>query len=91
MVINIPCITVSLQYESSQRKRDEKNRQRLKEKERKFGGPLRRETWFHPDGGRRIHRTTPLDPAAAHRNDGDTTEEEELGSMTSLDVGYSNT
>lgn len=53
----------------------------MKEKEHRFDGPLRRETWIHPEGGRRIHRTTPLDPQAS-RN-GDTSEEEELHQLES--------
>lgn len=74
-----------LQYETSQKKRDEKCRQRLKEKEHKFGGPLRRETWIHPSGGRRIHRTTPLDLGTG--KSGDTSDEEELDAMSTADVG----
>jgi protein SMG6 len=70
-----------LQYESLQRKRDEKNRLRLKEKEHKFdGGNLRRETWIHPEGGRRVHRTAPLDPLAGNTA-GDSSDEEELKHM----------
>lgn len=31
-----------------------------------FAGPLRRETWIHPEGGPRVYRTAPLNlPAAA--------------------------
>lgn len=54
-------IISSSQYEFSQRKREEKNRLRLKEKEHRFDGNLRKETWIHPDGGSRVHRTRPLD------------------------------
>ncbi|GAB0093491.1 hypothetical protein DMENIID0001_086370 [Sergentomyia squamirostris] len=71
-------------YESSQKKREEKNRLRLKEKEHRFGGPLRRETWIHPEGGRRIHRTSPLDPAA--NRSGDTSEEEELENLEPIEL-----
>ncbi|XP_059614016.1 telomerase-binding protein EST1A isoform X2 [Phlebotomus argentipes] len=71
-------------YENSQKKREEKNRLRLKEKEHRFGGPLRRETWVHPEGGRRIHRTSPLDPAA--NRSGDTSEEEELENLESIEL-----
>ncbi|XP_055683331.1 telomerase-binding protein EST1A isoform X2 [Lutzomyia longipalpis] len=71
-------------YENSQRKREEKNRLRLKEKEHRFGGPLRRETWIHPEGGRRIHRTSPLDPAA--NRSGDTSEEEELENLEPIEL-----
>ena len=49
------------QYEFSQRKREEKNRLRLKDKEYRFDGNLRKETWVHPEGGIRVHRTAPLD------------------------------
>lgn len=56
----------------------------MKEKEHRFDGPLRRETWIHPEGGRRIHRTTPLDPQAS-RN-GDTSEEEELQQLDSIEL-----
>ncbi|XP_058832395.1 uncharacterized protein LOC131690537 isoform X2 [Topomyia yanbarensis] len=64
-------------YESSQRKREEKNRARLKEKEHRFDGHLRRETWIHPEGGPRVHRTAPLDPLLAGRTAGESSEEEE--------------
>ncbi|XP_055539477.1 uncharacterized protein LOC129726593 isoform X2 [Wyeomyia smithii] len=64
-------------YESSQRKREEKNRARLKEKEHRFDGHLRRETWIHPEGGPRVHRTAPLDPLLAGRQPGESSEEEE--------------
>lgn len=65
-------------------------RARLKEKEHKFGGPLRKETWIHPSGGRRIHRTTPLDlgTATAAGKSGDTSDEEELDAMSTADVGH---
>jgi protein SMG6 len=49
------------QYEFTQRKREEKNRLRLREKEHRFDGNLRKETWVHPEGGVRVHRTAPLD------------------------------
>ncbi|XP_053691492.1 telomerase-binding protein EST1A [Sabethes cyaneus] len=64
-------------YESTQRKREEKNRARLKEKEHRFDGHLRRETWIHPEGGPRVHRTAPLDPLLAGRQPGESSEEEE--------------
>lgn len=73
-----------LQYESSQKKREEKNKLRLKEKEHRFGGPLRQETWIHPEGGARVHRTSPLDPS--NEINGYTSEEEELKSMESYDL-----
>lgn len=72
------------QYESSQRKREEKNRARLKEKEHRFGGPLRRETWIHPESGHRIHRTSPLDPEAGRS--GYTSEEEELKQLETSEL-----
>jgi len=52
---------VNSQYEFGQRKREEKSRLRLKEKEHRFDGNLRKETWIHPEGGSRVHRTAPLD------------------------------
>lgn len=73
-------------YESSQRKREEKNRARLKEKEHRFDGHLRRETWIHPEGGSRVHRTCPLDPTLAGRSrPGDSSGEEEEHELRQLD------
>lgn len=77
-------ISSILQYESSQRKREEKNRARLKEKEHRFGGPLRRETWIHPESGHRIHRTSPLDPEVGRS--GYTSEEEELKQLETSEL-----
>ncbi|XP_052562573.1 telomerase-binding protein EST1A isoform X3 [Culex pipiens pallens] len=74
-----------LLYESSQRKREEKNRARLKEKEHRFDGHLRRETWIHPEGGSRVHRTVPLDPTLAGRSPGDSSGEEEEQELRQLD------
>ncbi|XP_065077390.1 telomerase-binding protein EST1A isoform X2 [Ochlerotatus camptorhynchus] len=73
-------------YESSQRKREEKNRARLKEKEHRFDGHLRRETWFHPEGGSRVHRTAPLDPMAGRTGDTSEEEEEELRQLDSIEL-----
>uniref|UniRef100_A0A240PNX3 Telomerase-binding protein EST1A n=1 Tax=Anopheles atroparvus TaxID=41427 RepID=A0A240PNX3_ANOAO len=72
-------------YESNQRKREEKLRTRLKEKEHRFDGNLRRETWIHPEGGSRVHRTAPLDPLVAGPA-GDTTDEEELRGLCSIEL-----
>jgi protein SMG6 len=69
------------QYEVSQRKRDEKNRSKLKEKEHRFDGNLRKETWIHPEGGRRVHRTAILDPSVDTSNDGGESSDEELQDM----------
>ncbi|KAL7026979.1 hypothetical protein ACKWTF_005254 [Chironomus riparius] len=55
-------------YEFSQRKREEKTRLRLKEKEHRFDGNLRKETWIHPEGGSRVHRTAPLDVSMISKN-----------------------
>jgi protein SMG6 len=68
-----------LQYEFSQRKRDEKNRLRLKEKEHRFDGNLRKETWIHPEGGCRVHLTAPLDPSISGRVE--SSDDEELQAM----------
>lgn len=73
-------------YESSQRKREEKNRARLKEKEHRFDGHLRRETWIHPEGGSRVHRTAPLDPMAGRTGDTSEEEEEELRQLDSIEL-----
>ncbi|XP_021694561.1 uncharacterized protein LOC5579825 isoform X4 [Aedes aegypti] len=73
-------------YESSQRKREEKNRARLKEKEHRFDGHLRRETWIHPEGGFRVHRTAPLDPMAGRTGDTSEEEEEELRQLDSIEL-----
>lgn len=86
MKSNAASLIFHSQYEAGQRKREEKTRQKLKEKEHKFGGPLRKETWIHPSGGRRIHRTTPLDLGTGHT--GDTSDEEELDAMSTADVGH---
>lgn len=71
---------IFFQYEFSQRKRDEKNRLRLKEKEHRFDGNLRKETWIHPEDGCRVHRTAPLDPSMIGRN-ADSSDDEELRQM----------
>jgi protein SMG6 len=68
------------QYEFSQRKRDEKNRVRLKDKEFRYDGNLRKETWIHPEDGCRVHRTAPLDPSMIARS-GDSSDDEELRQM----------
>ncbi|CRK96809.1 CLUMA_CG010028, isoform B [Clunio marinus] len=66
-------------YEVGQRKREEKNRLRLKEKEHRFDGNLRKETWIHPEDGCRVHRTAPLDPSMI--GPGDSSDDEELQQM----------
>lgn len=73
-------------YESSQRKREEKIRARLKEKEHRFDGNLRRETWIHPEGGSRVHRTVPLDPLAGRTDDTSEEEEAELRQLDSIEL-----
>lgn len=73
------------QYENSQKRREEKNRLRLKEKEHRFdGGQLRRETWIHPEGGRKVHRTAPLDPLLSTQSD--STDEDKLNQLDTLEV-----
>ncbi|KAG5684203.1 hypothetical protein PVAND_013442 [Polypedilum vanderplanki] len=66
-------------YEFSQRKREEKNRLRLKEKEHHhFDGNLRKETWVHPEGGVRVHRTAPLDLSMLGKRHDSSDDDEEL-------------
>lgn len=43
-------------------------------------GQLRRETWIHPDGGRRVYRTT---QANLEQNNSD---EEDLSTLSSVEV-----
>jgi protein SMG6 len=73
----------SKQYEVSQRKRDEKNRSKTKEKEQRFDGNFRKETWIHPEGGSRFHRTAPLNPSLVinSTNENDSSNDEELQNM----------
>lgn len=57
----------------------------MKEKEHRFeGGTLRRETWIHPEGGSRVHRTAPLDPFAGHSSE--STDEDELSKLDTLEI-----
>lgn len=56
----------------------------MKQKESEENGApnfLRKETWIHPDGGRRMHRTT----KALQEEERDS-EEEDLASLSSVDV-----
>lgn len=81
------CLFLVVQYENSQKRREERNRQRLKEKEHRFdGGQLRRETWIHPEGGSKVHRTAPLDPLIATASANDSTDEEKLNQLDTLEV-----
>lgn len=80
-----------LQYETSQQKREEQIRKMAQDKEpskmaasANSAGHFRRETWIHPDGGRRIHRTALLEPICAD------SEEEELQNMDSIEVKTDN-
>jgi protein SMG6 len=52
----------------------------LKEKEHRFDGNLRKETWIHPEGGSRMHRTAPLDVSTLDKNV-DTSDDDELNLM----------
>lgn len=65
----------------TQRKREEKSRSTLKEKEQKLDGSLRKETWIHPEDGCRYHRTAPLDPSVNNGDGGESSGEEELHQM----------
>ncbi|XP_063703273.1 telomerase-binding protein EST1A isoform X2 [Culicoides brevitarsis] len=72
-------------YENSQKRRDEKNRARLKEKEHRFdGGSLRRENWIHPEGGSRMRRFAPLDPMAGQGNE--SSDDDDLSQLDALEV-----
>lgn len=51
-----------------------------------FDGPLRRETWIHPDGGRRVRHTAPIRQLSVK---GLSTDEEELHQIDSIEVGHS--
>lgn len=70
-------------YENSQKKREEllstTTTTGASVKSRNRGGALRRETWIHPDGGRRVHRTEPL-PAPISSG------EEELHQIDSIEL-----
>lgn len=56
----------------------------MKEKESEnsnsTSGSLRHETWIHPDGGKRVHRTT---KAVQEQKD---SEEEDLAGLSSVEV-----
>ncbi|XP_049299967.1 telomerase-binding protein EST1A isoform X2 [Anopheles funestus] len=72
-------------FESNQRKREEKLHARRKVKEQRFDGNLRREIWIHPEGGLRLHRTGPIYPIGVS-NSCDTSDEEELHSLSSIEL-----
>lgn len=55
----------------------------MKEKEHRFDGHLRKETWIHPEDGCRVHRTAPLDPFTGHD---DSSEDEELQQLIPSEV-----
>ncbi|RZB54405.1 telomerase-binding protein EST1A [Asbolus verrucosus] len=75
-------------YEQGERKRREERleraKQHMKQKESEdpdnAPGALRHETWFRPDGGRRVHRTT---QAVQEQKD---SEEEDLAALSSVEV-----
>ncbi|XP_018574342.1 telomerase-binding protein EST1A isoform X2 [Anoplophora glabripennis] len=75
-------------YEQGEKKRREerleRQRQQMKQKESEdsgnIPGSLRKETWIHPEGGRRVHRTT---QAMQEQKD---SEEEDLASLSSVEV-----
>ncbi|CAG9865390.1 unnamed protein product [Phyllotreta striolata] len=72
-------------YDQGEKKRREerleRQRQQMKQKESEDSnhapGQLRRETWIHPEGGRRVYRTTQANLDAA---------EEDLSSLSSVEV-----
>lgn len=78
-------------YEQGEKKRREerleRQRQQMKQKESEdsgnIPGSLRKETWIHPEGGRRVHRTT---QAMQEQKD---SEEEDLAALSSVEVSES--
>ena len=48
-----------------------------------FDGPLRRETWIHPEGGLRIHRTAMINPMTESDL---TSDDDELRQIDSTEV-----
>lgn len=59
----------------------------MKEKESESAHPpnsLRKEIWIHPDGGRRIHRTT----TAVQEQKPVDSDEEDLASLSSVEVSF---
>ncbi|XP_030746868.1 uncharacterized protein LOC115875527 isoform X2 [Sitophilus oryzae] len=75
-------------FEQGEKKRREerleRQRQHMKQKESEDNGTpnfLRKETWIHPEGGRRLHRTT-----KALQNELQDSEEEDLAALSSVDV-----
>lgn len=82
-------------YESNQKKLEERlapiatSAVRQPQASASFDGPLRREIWIHPEGGRRIYRTAPLNPNADASSAADLAAQqltEELHRMDSLEV-----
>lgn len=81
-----------MQYEQGEKKRREERleRQRALMKQKEFEEPgnapgsLRKEIWIHPEGGRRVHRTT---QASLEQ---DFSEEEDLESLNSVEVCIEN-
>lgn len=57
----------------------------MKEKEHRFDGNLRKETWIHPEGGRRVHRTAPLDPLMVGHG-AESSDDEELRQMDAAEL-----
>ncbi|XP_052900031.1 telomerase-binding protein EST1A [Anopheles moucheti] len=73
-------------FENNQRKRAEKlNAKRKGKEQQRVEGNLRREIWFHPEGGLRLHRTGPMYPIGAG-NSCDTSDDEELNSLNTIDL-----
>lgn len=64
----------------------ERARQQMKQKESEnnVNGPnsLRKETWIHPEGGKRVHRTT------QSIQDQKDSEEEDLAALSSIEVSF---
>lgn len=79
-----------IQYEQGEKKRREERleRQRALMKQKEFDEPgnapgsLRQEIWIHPEGGRRVHRTTQATLEQEY------SEEEDLESLTNVEVSF---
>jgi hypothetical protein len=58
----------------------------LREKEHRFDGNLRKETWVHPEGGVRVHRTAPLDVSTLSKHHDSSDEDEELDHLDASEL-----
>lgn len=51
----------------------------------RFDGPLRREIWIHPEGGRRIYRTASMNPNTEASSAAELAEKQLTAELNSLD------